>query len=268
MSKQPVEPPQQKPLSISIDAFNAHGQNGRLELSSRSSCLSSSIASSDSRSVKAALRESTSRRFHLVKSSFGGGLVPSTDENVFVPHDECSIDSRRNSNGSFNGVHRNAKPDGMDHLNSARFNKQCDIAHILPVTDCKRMTRSHWADVYSLERRYLPVDWYQPKESPIFGVKQSHINRDHRHRIVKWMGEACGLFRWTIQTFFVAVHAWDVYVTVAPHEVTTGDLAKLSAACLYYGAQLVESAADENVKPLDEFTELCPEVNKQLNMVT
>lgn len=255
----------EQPPAILIDALNAVGQNGRHELSHRSSCLSSSIASSGSRSVKAALKELPTRRFHLVRSSLGGGLVP-LDENAFVSPEECSTNYSRNSNGTFACNNRSAKLDTTDPISFARFNKQCDIAHIIPVTDCKRMTRSHWADVYSLERRYLPVDWYQPKESPILGVKQSHINRDHRHRIVKWMGEACGLFRWTIQTFFVAVHAWDVYVTVAPHEVTTGDLAKLSAACLYYGAQLVESAADENVKPLDEFTELCPEVHKHCSL--
>lgn len=142
----------------------------------------------------------------------------------------------------------------------SRMKKQSDIAHIIPFSDVRNMTRAHWNDIYALERRYLPVDWNPSQETLILGIKQVNINRDHRHRIVKWMGEACGLFRWTTPTFFTSVHAWDIYMTVVSHEVTTSDLAKLSAACLYFGAQLVESASDENVKPLEEFTELCPEV--------
>lgn len=227
-------------------------------------------ASCNSLLVQAALRESVSRRLRLVKSSLGGGLAP-VDDDTHTPQQQ----SRKNSitipnshigcDGSPSNSNDNRAATGfgvpVTQFTSIRSKKQRDIAHILPVIDVKRMTQAHWADLCSLERRYLPIDWYPPKESPILGVKQLNINRDHRHRIVKWMGEACGLFKWTAQTFFTAVHAWDVYMTVAPHEVTTADLAKLSAACLYFGAQLVESAADENVKPLEEFTELCPEVN-------
>lgn len=212
-------------------------------------------------SVGIALRESTYHQLRLIRSPFGGGLVPIDDDGLSLQQDSSKDGSSRSSeNPARTASNAGTLGDSTERFNSARFKKQQDIAHILPVNDVKRMTRKHWTDIYSLERRYLAMDWYPPKESPILGVKQSNINRDHRHRIVKWMGEACGLFHWTTQTFFTAVHAWDVYMTVTPHEVTTSDLAKLSAACLYFGAQLVESAADENVKPLEEFTELCPEV--------
>lgn len=166
--------------------------------------------------------------FRLIRKGLGGGLIPTDEDSALA--------------------------------SSTRWKRQADIANILPVTDVLSMTSRHWDETFALERRYLPVDWSFSSECCVLGVKQGNVNREHRHRIVNWMSEACVLFRWASQTFFTAVHAWDSYMTLVSHEVTTDDLAKLSAACLYFGAQLVESAADENVKTLDEFTEMCPEV--------
>lgn len=236
-------PQQQEQPSSGLCQQSVSGPSRAVENVSRTGWSQRSSAVS----VTAALGEDTAQRLRLIRSPFGGGLAPADEEIL-------SVKSPNHSSDVALGI-------SIGEFNAARAKRQKDIAHILPVTEVKRMTRPHWIDIYSLERRYLPIDWYQPKESAILGVKQPNINRDHRHRIVKWMGEACGLFQWSTHTFFTAVHAWDAYMTVTSHEVTTTDLAKLSAACLYFGAQLVESAADENVKPLEEFTELCPEVS-------
>lgn len=140
--------------------------------------------------------------------------------------------------------------------------RQWDIANVIPVSEVKLMTRRHWKELFLLEYRDLPRDWRideGEERTPILGITQPHVTRQHRHRIVNWMSEACALFRWTTQTFFTAVHAWDAYMTCVVHSVPPGDLPKLSAACLYFGAELLESAADDGVKTLAEFTEMCPE---------
>lgn len=148
---------------------------------------------------------------------------------------------------------------------SRKSQRQWDIANVLPVSEVKLMTRRHWNELFALEFRDLPRDYRKSDKEgqsavAILGTVQPHVTRLHRYRIVNWMSEACALFRWTSQTFFAAVHAWDAYMTRVSHAVLPQALPKLSAACLYFGAELLESAADDGVKTLAEFTEMCPEL--------
>jgi hypothetical protein len=140
--------------------------------------------------------------------------------------------------------------------------KHWNIANLIPVSEAKIMTSQHWKDQLELEQNDLPCDYYIDHVkglTTIFGVKQPNVTRQHRQRIVNWMSEACSLFQWTSQSFFTSVHAWDAYITHVSHVILPTELPKLSAACLYFGAELLESAADDGIKTLGEFTNMCPE---------
>lgn len=130
-----------------------------------------------------------------------------------------------------------------------------------------------WRDYYERLCESRAVDhvaFATGMEDSVFGGSnfQPTVPPDHRLNILKWMSEACQAANWTTASFFTAAHAVDSYVTKIRHRLVVQDLAPLSAACLYLGAQMRESALETNVLTLSKFRRLCPDVSTHTNSHT
>lgn len=136
--------------------------------------------------------------------------------------------------------------------------KQQDLIGLLPTEAIGRMLPVHWDLLYHGEDNSYVSD------DGVFGSRQLLVSREHRGAIVQWLSEACVVLGWSSTTFFVAVNALDAYVCRTRHCVQQQELGPVAAAALYYGANLLESGADDNIYSLDRFMQLCPEVGPLL----